>query len=113
MIPVMMAVDHVLHGHLETVRQLALEPRRELSADRLDQHDAVGRHHEHREVVVHARVVDVTRELPDLLSLVLRLLVDRARLCAGADASAVNTSVAASADMPHAPLHYHSFTWLI
>ena len=80
----MMAVDHVLHRHLEPSRQLALEPRREFSSDWLNEHDAVRRHHEHREIVVHARVIDVARELADLLSLVLRLLVDRARLRDGA-----------------------------
>ena len=65
----MMAVDDVLHGHLESRRELSLQPGRELGADRLDKDDAVGCDHEHREVVVHARVVDVAGELADLLPL--------------------------------------------
>ena len=57
--------------------ELALEPRRELGADGLDEHDAVGRHHERRDVIVAARVVDVARQLADLAALVDRRLPQR------------------------------------
>ena len=76
----MMTVDDVLHRHLESRRELTLQPRGELGADRFDKDDPIRRDHEHREVVVHPRVVHVARQLADLLALVLRLLIDRAWL---------------------------------
>jgi hypothetical protein len=76
-----MAVDDILHRHIEAFRQFGFEPRCHFRSDRFDKDDAVICHHESGDVIVHSRVVDVTRKLSYFLTFILRLLIQRPGLC--------------------------------
>src|SRR4030095_546953 len=78
-----MAVDDVLDRNVEALRELRFQPRGHLRIDWLDEHNPVPRDHEHRHVVVHARVGGGAGPLANLLALVLRLLIAGPRLCRG------------------------------
>ena len=64
-IPVAVRVEHVADRHLEPRRDLRLEPAREVAVDRIAHDDAVGRHQEHRVVVVVLRAIELTGDVDD------------------------------------------------
>ena len=64
-IPVLVRVEDVADRHLEPGRDLRLEPPREVAVDRVAHDDALGRHQEHRVVVVVLRAIELTGDVDD------------------------------------------------
>ena len=64
-IPVPVGIEHVANGHVEARGELRLEPPREVAVDRIAHDDALGRHQEHRVVVVVLSAVQLTRDVDD------------------------------------------------
>ena len=65
LLPVVVAVDDVADRHLEPRGELRLEPPPEVAVDRVAHDDALGRHQEHRVVVVVLRAVELTGDIDD------------------------------------------------
>ena len=62
---VVVAVEHIAHGHAEALVQLGLEPGREVGPDGIGENDAFRRHQECRVVGIVGRPIEISGDVDD------------------------------------------------
>ena len=64
-VPVAVGIENVADRHFEARRELRLQPAGEVTVDRIAHDDALGRHEEHRVVIVVLGAIQLPRHVDD------------------------------------------------